>query len=181
VTELGKLWVQAGDSPDWLLETDPAERIKAILATRHQLPGWVYATEVRTAPGWLPSARWRPQHCLRTIDAFAIATWPSKHYWRVAYEIKVIRPDWLKELRMPDKSIQAQSLSNQFCFALGPGVYQEGDLPKVPPGCGVWVWDTDWQIRCVRRAKKRDVEPMPIDFAVALMRRLAQIGGATND
>jgi len=154
---------------------DGAVAIKRILALRHSLPQWIYATEVPTHLGWVSSAYYDPLGCLRRIDAFAISAWASARYRRVAYEIKVARSDWLKELRVPDKSWQARNLSNQFYFALGPGVYRKGDVAKLPTGCGILEILSGAEVRRIRTARVRDVEPMPMEFVIGLMRRLAQM------
>lgn len=156
---------------------DAAVAIKQILALRYSLPQWVYATEVPTTmtTGFWWSARNHPRRCLRRLDAFAISAWASTGYRRVAYEIKVSRSDWLNELRDPEKSWQGRNLSNQFYFALGPGVYRKGDVAKLPPGCGILEVLSGADVRRIRTARVRDAEPMPTEFVIGLMRRLAQM------
>ena len=112
-----------------------ADEIKAILLKRHSLPKWICVTELPTDIGYLPAARYRPLAALRIIDVFAMALWPSKHYERIAYEIKINRADWLKELREPTKRAKALSHSNRFFFVLASGICKKGDLPKDP--CGI--------------------------------------------
>ena len=142
-----------------------AKEIKAILVKRHSsLLRWICVTELPTTTGiYAP---------LRIIDVFALALIPSMNYERIAYEIKVSRADWLSELRHPKKRARAVALCNRFFFVLVHGIYKKGDLPKDP--CGILEITPERQIKLIRRAKRRKIKPMPIDFMAALARRIKQ-------
>lgn len=141
-----------------------ADEIKSILAQRHQLPRWIYITELPTTTNYYSSRR--------IIDAFAMALWSSYNYERIAYEIKISRADWLSELRQPQKRARAIALSNRFFFVLAPNIYKKGDLPK--DICGILEITPEKHIKLIHRAKRRMVKSMPIDFIAALARRIKQ-------
>lgn len=69
----------------------------------------------------------------RKIDAFAMNCWNSKHYRRIAFEIKVSRADFLNELKDHTKRQPAIAISNEFFFVTLPGVVQPGEIPEA---CG---------------------------------------------
>lgn len=63
---------------------------------RHKYPTseWDTFVELRDGTG---------SYGRRYIDFFAFNLWPSKKFWKVAYEIKVLRSDFTKELNDPTK------------------------------------------------------------------------------
>lgn len=149
-----------------------ARFIKARLFTLHDPREWVYATEVATSTGTT-----RYNHGgnggLRVIDAFAMNTWPSKQYQRIAYEIKVSKSDLEKELAEPTKRAQAVYLSDYFYFALAPGLYES--LPRDAFfECGVIVVHEDGTIEKVHKPtthKNDPAWPMPEWFVASFLRR----------
>lgn len=74
------------------------------LMVRYPQPEWAFLTQVRNQTGF-------SQRELRTADAIAINTYPSRGMAIHGFEIKVSRTDWLKELSSPDKSVEMQ----QYC------------------------------------------------------------------
>lgn len=152
------------------------EDIKLLLAKRHPPDRWIYATEVLTTTGYADPARYEPFLCLRKIDAFAMALWPSLHFESVAYEIKTNRQDWLNELKNPLKRAQAYLLSNKFYFVLADGIYQRGDTPADASRCGILkVTKGGDQIREVRAAYRHAAWPMPEWFVASLLRRVRRM------
>jgi len=143
-----------------------ADEIKAILQKRHSnLWRWICVTELQTTTSIYRSRR--------IIDVFAMALIQSlNNYERIAYEIKVSRADWLKELKNPRKKAAAMSLSDRFFFVLAHGIYKKGDLPR--DDCGILEITPEKQIKLIRRAKRRKVKPMPPGFIAALARRIKQ-------
>ncbi len=87
---------------------------------------WVYAEEVRIAPGFNANAAYYRNHDAdryptellgageQRIDAYAAHTWPSKRGLRIAYEVKVTMSDLRRELSQPGKADAAMFLSNEF-------------------------------------------------------------------
>lgn len=122
--------------------------------------------------------RWDALGGLRRIDAFAMALWPSLGYQRVAYEIKVSRADWLKELDAPTKMAQGYFLSDQFVFALAEGVYHADDFRRTHQlfHCGIYEVSSDGKIKKHRRPRRSEAAwPMPETFIASLLRRVSQM------
>lgn len=78
-----------------------AQDVRRLIAERHKLgatgqtsaaPEWALFFELRNGTGF-SSHRGESD---RYVDAFAFNTYPSKKFWRVAYEVKVSRADFLK-------------------------------------------------------------------------------------
>jgi len=70
----------------------------------------------------------------RWIDAFHIGDVPSTGFVRTAYEVKVTRADFLREINDPLKRRAAMRISNRFFFVTPPGVAKPEEIPL---GCGL--------------------------------------------
>lgn len=66
----------------------------------------------------------------RTIDAIAVSLWPSRGLVIDAFEVKVSRSDWQRELAQPAKAEVACRIADRFWIAAPPGVVQAGELPE---------------------------------------------------
>src|SRR5829696_7115111 len=66
----------------------------------------------------------------RTFDGVSVNLWPSRGHDIHAYEVKVSRSDWKKELARPDKAEDAAKIADRFSI--------------VAPGAS-WTW-----ARCLR-------------------------------
>lgn len=85
---------------------------------------WAFFEEVRLTTGF--DGKGSEQR----LDAWAISLWKSSgDLAKFAYEIKVSRSDWLKELRTPKKRRIGLMLSNRFYFAAPVGVIKESEVP----------------------------------------------------
>lgn len=139
LTDLGRE-IAATLGPDDMVPTHKGVSVQDIhrtLQRRHSPPEWIYAQEVRLGTGFgryflkgypgsvAPSQR---------IDGFALNCYKSKRYERVAYEIKIARGDFLKEVADPDKRVGAQMMTNRFYFAAPEGLIKP---EEVPDGCGL--------------------------------------------
>ena len=150
------------------------------LRKRHDEPrngnsrAWVYVEEIRVSTGFgIPAERkqgepWRIPGEQR-IDAFALHTWPSKKYRRVAYEIKASRSDLRRELDQPWKCEAALALSNEFYLVCDDELdLTEFDLPSE------WgIMRFDGSIRKTVQAPWRDTPLPPYSFMLSLARNLA--------
>jgi hypothetical protein len=151
------------------------------LKVRHPTPDWIFLGEVRTRTGFQVTDRYGGAGGLdaaRSIDAFAMHTWSSKGFRRVAYEIKVSRADWKHELADPKKRAPAYFLSNQFYFAFAPGVFRWEDVnlgEATIDGAGLLEIHEDGTIKEIRRAAKREAWPMPDSFIASLLRQAAGV------
>jgi len=154
--------------------------VRVLEAKYHwQADRWIFVTELSTMTGVVQTSnRWDPLGALRRIDAFAMALWPSLGYQRVAYEIKLTRSDWLKELEAPIKKAQAYLLSDQFVFALAEGVFHKEDYAKSRSilNCGIYEIFADGKIEKHNIPRRSEPAwPMPETFIASLLRRARQM------
>lgn len=119
---------------------------------------WVFVTHIRMLPGF---------DSPRILDAFALDTWLSGGYTRIAYEVKVSPSDFSTELANPKKRDEALRVSNLFYFAVPSGMKGEASLPE-EAGL-IWV-NANGSSRIIRRAPRRQVGPMDMDFVISLLR-----------
>lgn len=148
--------------------------IIGVLKAMHPPSEWIFAPEVPLSTG-ASSAVYNTSSVLadRRIDAFALNLWPSKHYQRVAFEIKVSRSDFLGELHHPEKRTQALFLSNVFWFALAPGIYNPKEDYKYFQGVeGVMEISADYHVTRIVQPRAHNAYPMPHDFIASLLRRV---------
>ncbi len=108
----------------------------------------------------------------RYVDAFALNLWPSKKFWRVAYELKSNRADFLRELEMPHKRQWAFDVSNEFWFLCASGVAKPEEVPE---GCGLLVANEDLtKLRKVKPALQRQAKDLTPQDVAAFARKSVQ-------
>lgn len=113
-----------------LSEGITAAVVKELLRLRHAEPvgAWAYFPEFTPGIGYAsPGVETR-------IDAWAMNVWPSNGYTTIAYEIKVSRSDFLRELKDPDKRAWALRFSDEFYFVAPRHLIHPKELP---PECGL--------------------------------------------
>lgn len=86
------------------------------------------------------------------IDAMVFSLWPSKGTMWGAYEVKVARNDFLRELEKPDKNAWCREHCHEFWFVAPRGVIK--DASEVPEGDG-WLVVTAGGLRIERAAMRR--------------------------
>ena len=125
--------------------------------------GEAYAVfhEVRNSTGYVRGERY--------IDAVVVSLWPSKGLHRMAFEIKVARSDFLRELERPAKNGWARSMFHQFWYVAPSDVVKEDELPE---GVG-WMKPRGNSLQIVRHAKHQD-EPEFDDMLLASLCRASQ-------
>jgi hypothetical protein len=64
-----------------------------------------------------------------TIDALAMHLWPSQHHAMHAFEVKVSRGDWRRELAHPEKSAPWLAVVDYFTVVAPQGVVLVEELP----------------------------------------------------
>lgn len=147
-----------------------AQDIRRLIAARHQLDRtgtskapaeWLLFFELPNGTGMRGQGRY--------VDALAMNSYPSKQHWRVAYEIKVARGDFLAELNRPEKRAWAMEISHEFWFACAPGVARPEEIPD---GCGLLEVRGDRLTR-IRVAPQRQ----PRAFTDSEVAALARAGG----
>jgi hypothetical protein len=67
------------------------------LETKYSKPDWALMFEVRNCTGWAKGK-------IRSADAIAMGLWPSRGLELHGIEVKKSRPDWLRELKDPEKA-----------------------------------------------------------------------------
>lgn len=139
--------------------------------------GWAFVPHVRNAAGFDAN---------RTIDAVAMALWPSRGLVLHGIEIKVSRADWLRELKNPAKAEGFAGLVDYWWVAVADAkIVQPGELPD---GWGLLVARGN-RIVCDVEAKPlhdggpMSVRPLPPEFSrsslAALLRSACRISTAT--
>jgi len=109
-----------------------AEKIYGFLAEQYLLPKWVLIPELRGATAY---------YSMRSIDAFAFACWSKPHPgYSIAYEIKVSRQDYMREMADPSKREVFVRNSHQFYFIVPHNLIKP---EEVPGECGlIYVGET---------------------------------------
>lgn len=133
-------------------------QIIELLRIRHSSPEWATFVELRDGTGM------RFNH---SIDFYAYNLWPSKDYLKIAYEIKISRSDFSKELNNPRKRESAESYSNECYFATQVGLVQTDEIPE---GWGLIELISNG-LRIKKRARQRKVESLPLSFVASLARQ----------
>ncbi len=144
---------------------------------------WVYAEEIRVAPGFGYGLGYGgvgyPRELLgageQRIDAYAAHTWPSKRGLRVAYEVKVSLSDLRRELAQPGKADAAMFLSNEF-YLVAPDS-MKFLLTDIPVEWGVKRVGDHGHLRTARKAPYRDTPLPPYSFMLSLARRIQADAG----
>ena len=146
-----------------------ANDILAVLRVRHPPRDWAFFPELRIGTGYNKRLGdpWEQR-----IDLWVMCFYPSRRLERIAYEIKVTRTDFRRELKHPGKRRAAMSLSNRFYFVAPEGVLWEGDMP---PGCGLLEAREDGSFRLARSAPWRECADPPWRFVASLARRAERI------
>jgi hypothetical protein len=100
--------------------------VLALLRRKHTKDGnggsgeYAFLTHVRNAAGFDAN---------RTIDAIAVSLWPSRGLVIEAFEVKVSRSDWQRELADPRKAEDACRIADRFWIVAPVGVVRAGELP----------------------------------------------------
>lgn len=172
LSELGLEVVNSLEDDDFIT---PAPLHKAfdllnVIEMRHPTPEWVFIRELRMSTGADVRRQKRSPDEGEYIDAFALNCWPSKHFQRVAYEVKVNRGDFLAELKNPDKREPFLRYSNLFYFVAPVGLIKP---EEVPDECGLIEihGDAFWKIKT--NAHWRRSERPSWGFLASLARNLS--------
>ena len=122
---------------------------------------WACFDELRNQTGY--------SRQIKYIDFFVINLYPSKNFQRIAYEIKVSKGDFNKEIADPGKRKFAMDNSNQFYFICPSGLISKDEVPE---DCGLMYVNSKNSINTRKVAKDRAL-PKTIDltFFASLTRR----------
>lgn len=92
---------------------------------------WCFIPNLRMGTGYRAyTAGINLSNVEQSIDAWAMALWPSLKFEKIAYEIKVSRHDFFRELEHPEKRQAALSVSNRFYFAVPSGLVSPTEVPQ---------------------------------------------------
>lgn len=133
--------------------------VKALQRHHTHIDGWVLLSELNSCTGHDPENR---------LDAWAICCWKRKDISNLvrAFEIKVSRADFMKEIRNPDKSWFAKRVSHEFYFVAPAGLISEDELD---PDTGLMEL-VDGDIHIVKRAKVRPLHGPKWTFVAGMLR-----------
>lgn len=145
--------------------------ILSILSTKYQLPYWVFIREFRNATGF---------DATRSADALAFGMYRSRGQVLIAFEKKVSRSDWLRELKDPDK---AEPIA-QYCdyFNVVVPAFGIARIEELPIPWGLMV--VDRQKRKVTVAKKAELlkaAPFSRPFLCALVKQAIDVMRAPSE
>ncbi len=105
-----------------------ADEIVAVLRQQYRdTREWVCFEELRLGTGYGGAIE-------QEIDFWALNCYPSAGMQSIAYEIKVTRSDFKRELANPKKRHGAMEISNRFYFVAPIGLIQPDELPA---DCGL--------------------------------------------
>ena len=107
----------------------------------------------------------------RWIDVAVFEMWPSKGLTRSAFEIKVSRSDFIRELQNPDKHKWCRDSFHEFWFVASKDVIQ---IEELPVGIG-WMYPHGGRL-CVARNAIRNATPTLTDELLAGFMRSAYKG-----
>jgi len=143
-----------------------ADEVLTALELRHPLPEWAFFPELQLGTGtsWLNGH----PHAERRIDAWAISCYADNT--SVAYEIKVSRSDFVREMKDARKHAGVFDVASEFYFAAPAGLIKPSELP---PGTGLVEVNEKGRTRMKAHAARREVA-FGANFVASLARRAAR-------
>lgn len=138
-----------------------ATQIIELLRHRHPPGEWAIFTELSEGTGARAGGR---------IDFYAMHLWPSKRYLKIAYEIKVSRGDFMRELDNPRKRAKAEAYADE-CYFVAPAKLLGPD--EMPEKWGLIEADHGG-LKVKKRASQKEVTALPLEFVAALARRASE-------
>lgn len=164
----------SGYAPD---EIWTADRLKAAVRFRHFKQTVVVVDELRLACG---------MDAQRTIDHFVISADTRYGCGTNAYEVKISRSDFLRDLKQPLKHRGFRLIADQFWYVAPPGVIKPDEVPDwaglLEPTtgmgherpAGMFEGKVNWQfdmLKTVVPAPLRSKEPPSWPLVVSLLRK----------
>lgn len=137
--------------------------VRDALRLRYPAPEWCLLFEVRNGTGY--SGR------VRTADAIAIGTYPSRGMPIIGFEFKASRNDWMNELKDPSKADEiAQYCDNWYLVVTDKKIVMPGELPV---NWGLLAPFGEERLKCMVEAKKlEDSKPLSRRFFASLVRNM---------
>lgn len=103
--------------------------------------------------------------CSTWVDAVVLGLWPSSGLVRRAFEVKISRSDFLRELNTPGKNQFARENCHEFWFVAPAGVIKPHEVPE---GDG-WLAPRNGSLVVQKQPTRRTVRERP-EFIAALGR-----------
>jgi hypothetical protein len=136
--------------------------LRSLLRRKYPPGQFALLYEVRDAAGFGAS---------RSADAVSIGLWPSRGCLIEGMELKVSRPDWLRELKRPEKAEAFVPFCDHWWIVAGnEEIVKPDELPKTwglmtPSGHG---------LRVVVPAPKLEAKPLDRSLLAAMMKRATE-------
>lgn len=140
------------------------------LRDRHPPGRYAFFEELRCGTGFRSYRRTDDRE--QRIDAYVLCMWESDQHRALAYEVKVSRSDFLRELKKPAKRAAAVSRSHQYFFAAPEGMIRPDELPTEAGLVEVRLDGDHWAARTKVDAPRREtLAPMTPEFMMMIVRR----------
>lgn len=109
----------------------------------------------------------------RWADALVFNLWRSGGYKLQGFEFKASRPDWLKELKQPEKADRISAYCDHWWIVIGSrDIVKDGELPEA---WGLMVLNEKKQLKVLRPAPLNpDLRQMARPFLASLVRRASE-------
>jgi hypothetical protein len=132
--------------------------LRAAIRKRYGGHEWVCCNEVGNS-GSSSSVR---------IDMVAMNMWQSKGYALEAFEIKVSRSDWLREMKQPEKADKIMGQVERFWLVAPEGVAKPDEIPST---WGYLRYCDNGELRQVVKAPTLEAKPIGRGFVAQMLRR----------
>lgn len=143
-----------------------ASALLKLLRERHPTPRWASFSELRSSNGF--DSRHQSS---RYLDFAAFDTWPSGDSHRIAYEVKVRRSDFVRELEHPGKRRWAEDHFHDTYFVAPHGLLQPDEMPE---GWGLLqATKTLSKLRRAKLARQREPKPLSMESLAMILRTAA--------
>lgn len=130
----------------------------ALLRGKYQAEAYAVFPQVRRRTG---------AHATRTADAVVMSLWPSRGLELMGFELKARRGDWLRELKIPQKTEESIfRFCDRWYIVADKKVVEDGELP---PTWGLMVVHGRG-LRIVKKAPRLKPEPFDRNFIASLLR-----------
>lgn len=137
-----------------------AKRIIGLLSEKYEVNEWAFYYEV---PNALSTGK------KNVIDGYAIHCWDTGvgNGYSIAFEVKVDRYDFVRELADPSKRKFFIDHSNEYYFVAPKGLLKESEIPVE---CGL-IEAYDNGLNTIKIAQQRSNITYPPEFVAALLRK----------
>lgn len=139
-------------------------RVFKLLEKIFPSPAYTLLSQVRNGTGYA-------RRTVRTADAIAVSTWPSRGMYLTGVEIKVSPSDWRRELAQADKSAEIQSYCRYWYVAAPVGIVPVGELPET---WGLIECDGA-KASVIKAAPQLEAKEVDMLLLCSILRRMAEV------